>query len=159
MSTSVTVRQTTTHTSSEVAIIVLNFGHFKTLSGILQVLQTVVGLTCMSLLLKAGSICTVSGSIVFLLLLSFGYFVTTLIILVTCLLSMVSSSVLQNTLFFLGYHGLGFILYLTGGLALLIQSTTGRPQKRELVIPAAVMGLINCGLYLTLFIVAYKKFR
>ncbi|XP_076366215.1 uncharacterized protein LOC143255055 isoform X3 [Tachypleus tridentatus] len=100
MSTSVTVRQTTTHTSSEVAIIVLNFGHFKTLSGILQVLQT-----------------------------------------------------------FLGYHGLGFILYLTGGLALLIQSTTGRPQKRELVIPAAVMGLINCGLYLTLFIVAYKKFR
>lgn len=169
MSHTVTVRTTTTTAST--SAIIINTGYIRTWNGILKFLETIVGAVVLGLVGYYGT--HIYGSSkhgyaagseeTLMLLVSFGFLLTTFVIMVTSMCSLMTSSVLSKTLFEFLYHIFGFIFYLSAGLALLIVVSRRNDTRYRAVeygyegkMAAAVLGLVNAVLY---FLSAFFSFR
>lgn len=117
-----------------------NFGYLKTPDGWIKIAQVVVGLIVMSLLIRTYQV----SWVVFLMMTAFAFAVVSFIILLSAMGSY-SGSLLIGTLFYLNYHIVGFIFYLSGGLTCVVNAS----QYTNLgsVIAAGVLGLLASALY------------
>lgn len=117
-----------------------NFAYLKTPDGWIKIAQVVVGLIVMSLLVRTYQV----SWVVFLMMTAFAFAVVSFIILLSAMGSY-SGSLLIGTLFYLNYHIVGFIFYLSGGLTCVVNAS----QYTNLgsVIAAGVLGLLASALY------------
>lgn len=141
----VTVTQQTTTVSSSggnerLSLCAFNFAYLKTPDGWIKIAQVVVGLIVMSLLVRTYQV----SWVVFLMMTAFAFAVVSFIILLSAMGSY-SGSLLIGTLFYLNYHIVGFIFYLSGGLTCVVNAS----QYTNLgsVIAAGVLGLLASALY------------
>lgn len=141
----VTVTQQTTTVSSSggnerLSLCAFNFGYLKTPDGWIKIAQVVVGLIVMSLLIRTYQV----SWVVFLMMTAFAFAVVSFIILLSAMGSY-SGSLLIGTLFYLNYHIVGFIFYLSGGLTCVVNAS----QYTNLggIIAAGVLGLLASALY------------
>ncbi|KAL1428864.1 hypothetical protein MTO96_016620 [Rhipicephalus appendiculatus] len=117
-SSTTTVRQTTTVTtsgSSPVVALSVNTAFLTSIGGILTLLELILGIIVFSLCYQYAGF-TSSG--IFLLLISFTYWLISLYILLSAFLSM-SGTVLPSTFFYFLFHVFGMLLYAAGGIAVL----------------------------------------
>lgn len=179
MSHSITVTRTTTTAASSSAVVV-HVGYVRTLPGVLQLLETILGAVCLGLIGYYGSHTAgvfgnrsqrkidgfASGSEeVALFLTSFGFLVTTFLLLVSSFASFATSSFLPKTLFELLYHLFAFMFYLGSSVALLV--VVSRRNERAYYVEfgyegkmsASVIGLVNSFLYLISAIFSFRSYR
>lgn len=135
MSSTTVVRQTTTVTSSGSASIVsvsLNTTFLTSISGILTIVEMVLGIIVFSLGYHYFLFGTPSGF--YLTLVSFAYWLICLYFLLSGALS-ITGSLLPTTFFFFLFHVFGFVLYMAGGIAVLVRGSNYSP--------AAAMGALG----------------
>uniref|UniRef100_A0A1E1WZD1 Putative conserved plasma membrane protein n=1 Tax=Amblyomma aureolatum TaxID=187763 RepID=A0A1E1WZD1_9ACAR len=137
-SSTTTVRQTTTVTSSgssPVVALSVNTTFLTSIGGILTLLELVLGIIVFSLCYQyaAGA-----HSGIFLLLISFAYWLVSLYILLSAFLS-ASGTLLPNTFFYFLFHVFGAFLSAAGGIAVLAQLSR---YSHSGTIAAGAMGLI-----------------
>lgn len=160
MSHSVTIR-TQTVTSSSTAIII-NSGYLKTWSGILKFLQLALGIVCVGIVGNQFSAYSYykDTADLFFLLITTTFMIGTFILLLSCLTSLSTSSILPKTIYELIYHAVAFGLLLAAALTLLVQVSNRKGSRSyELEMGAAVCGLVNSALYFLSTIFALRSYR
>lgn len=174
MSHSVTVTRTTTTASTSAVII--NTGYCSSITGILKIFETILGAICLGLIAYfnrnvnsnySGFVGTKEDALFFIV--SFGFLVTTFLLLVACCISLASAAILPKSTFEYLYHLVAFIFYISASLALLIELNRrneyihvyqrSREYGYEGKMAAAVLGLINSLFYLLSFIFSIRTFR
>uniref|UniRef100_A0A023FQK0 Putative conserved plasma membrane protein n=1 Tax=Amblyomma cajennense TaxID=34607 RepID=A0A023FQK0_AMBCJ len=136
-SSTTTVRQTTTVTSSgssPVVALSVNTTFLSSIGGILTVIELILGIIVFSLCYQYAF----GHSGIFLLLISFAYWLVSFYILFSAFLS-ASGTLLPNTFFYFLFHVFGVLLYAAGGIAVLAQLNRFSPSG---TIAAGAMGLI-----------------
>ncbi|XP_054720076.1 uncharacterized protein LOC129229734 [Uloborus diversus] len=142
----------------------LNQSFLESPSGGIKVAHTLLGLICLSVIAhycqffhpltgaSLGILC--SNSAAFFLLVTYGCFVTSTLLLISSLLSYFCASFLPKTAFEFAYHVTSCILYLSSSMNLLLSLVANIPQGTNFHEPgfdakvaAAVLGLINSCLY------------
>ncbi|KAH0954801.1 hypothetical protein HN011_008984 [Eciton burchellii] len=159
MSHSVTIRtQTVTSGSST---IVVNTGYLKTWNGILKFVQLALGIVCVGITgHKISNYNFGSSEEFFFLLMVTTFMIGTFILLVSCLASLSTASIISKTTYDLLYHAFAFALLLAASLTLLVHvNNYKRYREYELLLGAAVCGLINAALYLLSTIIAVRSYR
>ncbi|XP_046451689.1 uncharacterized protein LOC124199787 isoform X1 [Daphnia pulex] len=146
MSHNVTVTRTTTTVTTTSAIL-LNTGYLKTTSGILKLLQLILGCVIVGLV---GHYFVRSNPYyftaeLFLLLIATTCLITTTCLLISCLLSISTATIIAKTMFELVYHGIAFCLYLASSVYMLVQASpyqNYRDPKISAMIAAGVSMLL-----------------
>lgn len=172
MSHSVTVTRTTTTASTSAVII--NTGYCSSVTGILKIFETILGAICLGLIAYfnrygdryyaySGFFGTKEDALFFIV--SFGFLVTTFLLLVACCISLASAAILPKSTFEYLYHLVAFIFYISASLALLIELNRRNEYRQfreygyEGKMAAAVLGMINSLFYLLSFIFSIRTFR
>lgn len=147
----VTTTTTVTGTTSS-GFLSLNTGYLRTINGWLKIAQLLVGLLVLLLLVwwEWTPYHTWSH---FLQLTAFCFFIVTGLMLGSCVASL-SGMTLLTTLFYLNYHVLGFVFYVCGGLAVVVEAPT--KQSSSMAIVAGVLGLLNAAFYAIDALFAFK---
>ncbi|CAN8024325.1 uncharacterized protein LOC8029750 isoform X2 [Ixodes scapularis] len=141
MPITITQQSTTMSSSGErLSLCALNLGYLKTLDGWIKIAQVILGLIVMSLLVKTYQV----SWVLFLMMTAFAFAVISLLILISAMGSL-SGGTLMGTLFYLNYHIVGFIFYLSGGLTCVINAS--QYTNLGIVIAAGVLGLMASALY------------
>ncbi|KAF4520865.1 hypothetical protein B566_EDAN007046 [Ephemera danica] len=161
MSHSVTITRTTTTTTT--SAILLNTGYLKSLPGLLKLAQVVIGSVVIGLvattIMRYRNYYNTSEELFFLVI-ACACLLATGCLLISCLISISTASIIAKTIFELVYHGVAFALQLVASILALIQATgSGRNANNELYLAASILGLINSALYLLSTILAYKSYR
>lgn len=147
----VTTTTTVTGTTSS-GFLSLNTGYLRTINGWLKVAQLLVGLLVLLFLVYYDYTCSYSWAH-FLQLTSFCFFIVTGLMLGSCVASL-SGMTLLTTLFYLNYHIMGFIFYLCGGLAVVVNAPN--VHGSSIAIAAGVLGLLNSAFYAIDALFAFK---
>ncbi|CAK9812324.1 hypothetical protein ANTPLA_LOCUS7346 [Anthophora plagiata] len=160
MSHSVTIR-TQTVTSSSTAVII-NTGYLKTWSGVFKLFELALGIVCVTII--ATRIGTYQHyayvADIFFLLMTTTFLVGTFILLLSCLISLSTSSILAKSIYELLYHSIAFGLYLAASLTFIVQVSNLKGYgEYSILMVAAVCGLVNAVLYLLSTIVALRTYR
>ncbi|KAF7418575.1 uncharacterized protein V1477_018516 [Vespula maculifrons] len=158
MSHSVIIRTQTVTTNS--TAIVINTGYIKTWSGILKFLQLALGIVCVGIAgdqFRPGYYRTITD--VFFLLIVTTFMIGTFILLLSCLASLSTASIISKTIYELFYHAIAFGLVLSAALTLLIQVHKNNSREYELLLGASICGLVNSALYLLSTIIALRTYR
>ncbi|XP_046650416.1 uncharacterized protein LOC124341372 isoform X2 [Daphnia pulicaria] len=163
MSHNVTVTRTTTTVTTTSAIL-LNTGYLKTTSGILKLLQLILGCVIVGLVghYFARSSPLFFTAELFLLLIATTCLITTTCLLISCLLSISTATIIAKTMFELVYHGIAFGLYLASSVYMLVQASpyqNYRDPKISAMIAAGALGAINTGLYFFSALLAFRIYR
>ncbi|KAJ0180495.1 hypothetical protein K1T71_003899 [Dendrolimus kikuchii] len=164
MSHTVTITRTTVSTSG--TSVFVNTGYLCTLPGVLKLAQLVLGACCVGVVgyyldHNRGYYHDEKPELFFLLV-AVSFLIGTFCLLLSCVLSLSTSSMISKTNYELIYHGLAFILYLCAGLTLLIEVNHEKSSYRNEYDPylaAAVMGLVLSGLYLISTFLANRHYR
>ncbi|XP_071563513.1 uncharacterized protein [Temnothorax nylanderi] len=157
MSHSVTIRTQTVTSSS--STIVVNTGYLKTWSGILKLLQVALGIVCVGIVgNEFGPRPHVTAELFFLLITT-TFMIGTFILLLSCVTSLSTASILSKTIHELIYHSIAFGLLLAASLTLLVHINNYRRYNYELLLGASICGLVNAGLYLFSTIIALRTYR
>uniref|UniRef100_A0A1B6C0V8 MARVEL domain-containing protein n=2 Tax=Clastoptera arizonana TaxID=38151 RepID=A0A1B6C0V8_9HEMI len=161
MSHTVTVTRTTTSTTT--SAIILNTGYCKTLPGILKILQIIGGAICIGIIQyyksKYNRLFSPSPE-VFFLCVATTCFIASSCLLLSCLCSLSTASIISKTLYEFIYHGVAFLLYLAGSAYLLWDARESRNQYYyENHYTVGVIGLVITALYLISTILAYRSYR
>uniref|UniRef100_A0A131XMV0 Putative conserved plasma membrane protein n=1 Tax=Hyalomma excavatum TaxID=257692 RepID=A0A131XMV0_9ACAR len=135
-SSTTTVRQTTVTTSGSSPVVALsvNTAFLTSIGGILTLIELILGIIVFSLSYQYAAY----SSGIFLLLISFAYWLISLYIVLSAFLS-ASGTVLPSTFFYFLFHVFGVILYAAGGIAVLAHVTRFSPSG---TIAAGAMGLV-----------------
>ncbi|XP_024870171.1 uncharacterized protein LOC112453578 [Temnothorax curvispinosus] len=159
MSHSVTIRTQTVTSSS--STIVVNTGYLKTWSGILKLLQVALGIVCVGIVgHEFGHYSAYrSTAELFFLLITTTFMIGTFILLLSCVTSFSTASIISKTIHELIYHSIAFGLLLAASLTLLVHINNYRRYNYELVLGASICGLVNAGLYLFSTIIALRTYR
>ncbi|XP_026495119.1 uncharacterized protein LOC113399990 [Vanessa tameamea] len=165
MSHNVTIMRTTTMTTGGNTIF-YNTNYLGTLPGLLKLAQLLLGAACVGVVgyyLEPGYV-RYNGQKpeLFYLLVSVTFLIGTFCILLSCLMSLSTASIMSKTLYEVIYHGVAFILYLSAGLTLMIEVNHQKSSYRrdfEPYLAAAVMGLVMAGLYLLSTVLANRSYR
>ncbi|KAJ9593219.1 hypothetical protein L9F63_015218 [Diploptera punctata] len=162
MSHSVTITRTTTTTSS--TAIILNTGYLKTAGGLLKLFQTVLGAICIGLVatyLKKSTLLTYGRTeTLFFLLVVTAFFITTALLLISCLASFMTASMLPKTIFEVIYHVVGFALLLAAGIVFMVYiKDKERHYEYDVCLAASIICLVNAALYLFSTILAFRTYR
>ncbi|XP_071635204.1 uncharacterized protein [Temnothorax longispinosus] len=159
MSHSVTIRTQTVTSSS--STIVVNTGYLKTWSGILKLLQVALGIVCVGIVgHEFGNYSAYrSTAELFFLLITTTFMIGTFILLLSCVTSFSTASIISKTIHELIYHSIAFGLLLAASLTLLVHINNYRRYNYELVLGASICGLVNAGLYLFSTIIALRTYR
>ncbi|XP_072767885.1 uncharacterized protein [Anoplolepis gracilipes] len=160
MSHSVTIRTQTVTTSS--STIVVNTGYLKSWSGILKFLQLALGIVCVGIIgnefntsyLRTTPEC-------FFLVITVTFMIGTFILLLSCLMSLSTASIISKTIYELLYHSIAFGLLFAASLTLLIHVNNYKHSmyNYELLLGASICGLINASVYLFSTILALRTYR
>ncbi|XP_053977463.1 uncharacterized protein LOC128875680 [Hylaeus volcanicus] len=158
MSHSVTVRtQTMTSTSTSV---IINSGYLKTWGGIIKLLQLTLGVVCVGII---GHQFTTNQYFVtaelFFLLIMTTFMIGTFIIIVSCLASFSTSSIIVKTIYELMYHAIAFGLILAASLTFLVNVSNRNQRGYEVLMTGAICGLVNSALYFLSTIIAVRTHR
>ncbi|KAK2708256.1 uncharacterized protein LOC136028401 [Artemia franciscana] len=164
----VTVTRTTTsvHTTSA---ILLNIGYFKTIPGILKVLQLAISIIVVGILgnyiwTTASSRYTAYQVFVtelYLLLIATTALIATFCLTLSCLVSIATGTIIAKTIFEVIYHFTITLLYTAGGLAyiVLINDNKGTVYNKDTKMAAAVLALINGLLYALSTFYAWRAYK
>ncbi|XP_050664550.1 uncharacterized protein LOC126965126 [Leptidea sinapis] len=164
MSHTVTITRTTATTSGTALFV--NTGYLGTLPGLLKLAQLLLGAACVGVVgyyLEPGYT-RYNGQKpeLFFLLVSVAFLIGTFCLLLSCLISFTTASMISKTIYELIYHGLAFVLYLAAGLTLMIEVNHQRSGYRrdfEPYLAAAIMGLVMAVLYLLSTFLANRSYR
>ncbi|XP_076031504.1 uncharacterized protein LOC143019602 isoform X2 [Oratosquilla oratoria] len=164
MSTQVTVHRMMT--TSVTSAILLNTGLFKTVPGILKVLQVALGCVTVGI---AGhyinyTVRNVYSDLVpelLFLLVATTCLITTALLLFACIFSIATAGMLPKTLFESMYHIVAFILYLSASIVYLVylQDNKRVVGYYETKIAAAAIGLVLTLLYLISAAYSVRSYR
>ncbi|KAL2718477.1 uncharacterized protein V1478_012353 [Vespula squamosa] len=156
MSHSVIIRTQTVTTNS--TAIVINTGYIKTWSGILKFLQLALGIVCVGIAGDQFKYYRTTTDVFFLLIVT-TFMIGTFILLLSCLASLSTASIISKTIYELFYHSIAFGLVLSAALTLLIQIHKTNSREYELLLGASICGLVNSALYLLSTIIALRTYR
>lgn len=161
MSHSVTIRTQTVTTGHSSSAIIINTSYLKSWRGLLKLLQLALGIVCVGIVghefSRYGYHTT--GELFFLLITT-TFMIATFILLLSCLTSFSTESIITKTIYELLYHSIAFGLLLAASLTLLVQvQNARRTSQYELLLGAAICGLVNSGLYLFSTIFAIRTYR
>ncbi|KAL5232794.1 hypothetical protein ACI65C_000204 [Semiaphis heraclei] len=146
MSHTVTVTRTTTSTTSA---IILNTGYVKSVPGLLKLAEVILGGIVLGLLIyNRDNLChcwvygTHNAQLFFLGTIS-AFFLTSLLLLISCLLSISTGPIISKTNFEFIYHGAGFVFLLLASVLLLLDANdnNGRNPQNHFII-ASILGSI-----------------
>ncbi|XP_076180634.1 uncharacterized protein LOC143153398 [Ptiloglossa arizonensis] len=159
MSHSVTIRTQTVSSSS--TAVVINSGYLKTWSGVIKLLQLALGIVCVAII---GHQFTTYQYFVaaelFFLLITTAFLIGTFILIVSCLASLSTSTIIAKTIYELMYHAIAFGLYLAASLTFLVYVSNKNNQRGyEVLMAGAICGLVNSALYLLSTITAVRTYR
>ncbi|XP_012543295.1 uncharacterized protein LOC105840780 [Monomorium pharaonis] len=157
MSHTVTIRTQTVTSSS--STIVLNTGYLKTWSGILKLLQVALGIVCVGIVGHEFSNVYRSTADLFFLLITTTFMIGSFILLLSCLTSFSTASIMAKTIHEIIYHSIAFGLLLAASLTLMVHINNYRRYNYELLLGASICGLVNAGLYLFSTIIALRTYR
>ncbi|CAN7938092.1 unnamed protein product, partial [Ixodes hexagonus] len=115
-----TVRTTVVTQGPSTSFVSVQRGFISTISGLLTALEMVLGIIVFALTMTWLS----TGSVLFLSLTSFTYWIISFFILLASALS-ATGTVLPTTLFYMVFHCAGFFLYLSGGISCIAQGHRG----------------------------------
>lgn len=166
MSHNVIVTRTTTTTTSTSAIL-LNTGYLRTTSGILKLLQLLLGCVIVGLIgayfgSNYRSEVAFFVAELFLLLIATTCLISTACLLASCLLSISTATIIAKTMFELIYHGVAFGLYLASSVYMLVQASPRQNSRDPLIsamIAAGALAAINTGLYFASTFLAFRIYR
>lgn len=157
MSHSVTIR-TQTVTSSSTAIIV-NTGYLKSWSGLFKLLELALGVVCVAIEGYHINAYWITAELFFLLITT-TFMIGTFILLLSCLVSLSTSSIISKTVYELLYHAIAFGLYLAASITFIAAVSDRKYQREyEVLMAAAICGLVNSALYLISTIIALRTYR
>lgn len=160
MSHSVTIRTQTMTTGSTAVFI--NTGYLKTWSGLLKLVQLALGIVCVGIIGHQFSMytCYRSTAELFFFLITTTFMIGTFLLLLSCLASLSTSSIISKTIYELVYHAVAFGLYLAAALTLLVHASNNKGYREyELLLGAAICGLVNAALYFLSTIIALRSYR
>lgn len=166
MSHSVTVTRTTTTTTT--SAIIINTGYLKTWPGILKLTELILGIICVGLVSYYYSNPMYYQNVIktpetFFLLMAVTFMVGTFLLLLSCMISIATSSIISKTIYEVVYHGFAFIALLAAGLTFVIEVNHRKNETYyrdyEPYFAAAVLGLVNSGLYLISTIFAQRSYK
>ncbi|XP_033220409.1 uncharacterized protein LOC117175016 [Belonocnema kinseyi] len=170
MSHSVTIRTQTVTTNS--SAIIINTGYLKSWSGLLKVLELILGIVCVGIMGYVFDYylyynnAYYSGSTqvsLFYFLMVTTFMIGTFILLLSFTASATTESILTKTIFELIYHGLACILLIIAAAILFIKLNDryfGSPkEKYNLHLAAAICALANGICYMLSTIIAFRSYR
>lgn len=151
---------TTTSTSA----IILNTGYCKTLPGLLKIAQVIGGAVVIGILLyyKDNYYHFFQGAALFYLCIATTFFIASACLLLSCLCSLSTASIISKTLYEFVYHGIAFLLYLAASVTLLVEVNRHKESFRYNYQPyftASVIGIVLTILYFISTVLAYKSYR
>ncbi|GBN80925.1 hypothetical protein AVEN_245291-1, partial [Araneus ventricosus] len=142
----------------------LNLPFLQSIPGAFKIAHTVLGMICLILIAhysqffhplagnSLGILCSKSAA--YFLLVCYGFFLTSSVIVICSTFSYFTASFLPKTAFEFTYHVLACIMYLSSSLTLLISVLTSNTDSEDFKEPgyegkiaAAVLGLVNTILY------------
>ncbi|CAF4772708.1 unnamed protein product [Pieris macdunnoughi] len=164
MSHTVTITRTTATTSGSPLFV--NTSYIGTLPGLLKLAQLLLGAACVGVVSYYFEPRYVKYNDqkpeLFFLLISVAFLIGTFCLLLSCVMSFSTATMISKTLYEVVYHGIAFVLYLAAGLTLLIEVNHRRSGYRndfEPYLAAAVMGLVMAILYLFSTFLANRTYR
>ncbi|XP_015605110.1 uncharacterized protein LOC107272454 [Cephus cinctus] len=159
MSHSVTIR-TATVTSNSSAIII-NTGYLKSFNGLLKFLQLALGIVCVGIMgHQFNQLYVRTTADLFFLLIVTTFMIATFILILSCLASISTESIISKTIYELIYHSIGFGLLLACSLTLLVRVNDNKYSRdHDLLLGASICGLVNSALYLLNTIMAVRAYR
>lgn len=162
MSHSVTIRTQTITTGS--SAIIINTGYLKTWSGILKILQLALGIVCVGIMgneYDKYMSYIHSTADIFFLLITTTFMLGTFILLLSCVTSLSTASMISKTIYELLYHSIAFGLLLAASLTLMVHVNNyyKRTRQYELLLGASICGLVNAALYLCSTVIALRTYR
>ncbi|GFQ86156.1 MARVEL domain-containing protein [Trichonephila clavata] len=141
-----------------------NLPFLQSIPGAFKIAHTVLGMICLVLIAhftqffhplngnSLGLLCSKSAA--YFLLVSYGFFVTSIILLICSVLSYFTASFLPKTAFELTYHVVACIMYLSASLILLCEVVSSNAESDDFKEPgyegkiaASALGLVNSVLY------------
>ncbi|KAF7990423.1 hypothetical protein HCN44_000228 [Aphidius gifuensis] len=155
MSHTVTVRTATVTTST--SAIIINTGFMKTYRGALKLLELILGIVCVVLVWMARGSSYYHSEHLFFLLMATTFAIATFAIVLSCLLSISTDSILSKTIFEPIYHAIAFALVFAASINLLVK--TQNNNRDELLLIASILGTINGVLYLFSTILGSRSYR
>lgn len=162
MSHSVTVTRTTTTTTT--SAIIINTGYLKTWPGILKFAELILGIVTVGLVgyyyQRFQNLTQTPET--FFLLMAVTFMVGTFLLLMSCLISISTSSIISKTIYEVVYHGFAFLLLLAASLVFVIEVNHKKRtyyNDYEPYFAAAVIGLVNSVLYLLSTIFAQRSYK
>ncbi|XP_050437610.1 CKLF-like MARVEL transmembrane domain-containing protein 8 [Adelges cooleyi] len=161
MSHTVTVTRTTTSTTSA---IILNTGYVKSIPGLLKLAEVILGAIVLTLLIiNREYLCTCwvygHNTHIFFLSIITTFFIASLILLISCLLSISTGPIISKTNFEFIYHGTGFILLLVAAVYLLIETNNNNRYANNHFVIASILAFIMAAFYLLSSIWGYRSYR
>ncbi|XP_047493155.1 protein singles bar-like isoform X2 [Penaeus chinensis] len=162
MSTQVTVHRMVTTTTTSAFLI--NVGYLKTFPGILKIFQIILGCVAIGIIGHYIPWTRTADFMVpelFFLLIATACLITTTLLLMSCLCSIATASIIPKTLFETLYHIVSSLLYFTSALYLLIYLTERKYHDKDHVAKtaASALGLVNTALYILSSIYSVRTFR
>ncbi|XP_044754012.1 uncharacterized protein LOC123313265 isoform X2 [Coccinella septempunctata] len=161
MSHSVTVTRTTTTTTT--SAIIINTGYFKTWPGLFKLLQMILGAVVVGFVSYYYNSYLYRTPVTFFLLTAVAFLIGTFLILLSCMISISTASVLPKTIYEVVYHGFAFILYLAASITFIIEvnhySNTRYDNHYECYFAAAILGFVITVLYLLSTVHAMRTYR
>nr|XP_034840268.1 LOW QUALITY PROTEIN: uncharacterized protein LOC117996322 [Maniola hyperantus] len=153
MSHSVTITRTTTVASGSTMFV--NTGYLGTFPGLLKLAQLLLGAACVGVVgyyLEPGYT-RYNGQKpeLFYLLVAVSFLIGTFGLLLSCLISLSTATMISERLCEVVYHGIAFVMYLAAGLTLMIEVNSKEYYRSDFepYLAAAVMGLVMAvGIYL-----------
>ncbi|KAK9890692.1 hypothetical protein WA026_012044 [Henosepilachna vigintioctopunctata] len=161
MSHNITVTRTTTTTTT--SAILINTGYLKTWPGLFKLFEMVLGAIAVGLVGYYYKGHYHGTPQTFFLLIAVTFLIGTFLILLSCLISIATASVISKTIYEVVYHGFAFILYLAASLTFFIEvnhySNSRYDNLYESFFAAAIIGFAITGLYLLSTIYAMRNYR
>ncbi|CAD6208369.1 GSCOCG00003375001-RA-CDS [Cotesia congregata] len=160
MSHTITMRTATVTTTT--SSIIINTGYLKTYRGVLKLLELLIGAVCVGIMghhMDRYYPYTVPNQ--FFLLMVTTFMIATFLLLLSCLISIPTESIISKTIYEVIYHAVAFALLLAASLNLMVRVTDrySRQSEYELLLGASICGLVNCCLYFFSTIIALRMYR
>jgi hypothetical protein len=140
----------------------------KSIPGLLKLAEVILGGIVLGLLVyNQSTLCKCwvtdnsnSSNLFFLGTIS-TFFLTSLLLLISCLLSISTGPIISKTNFEFIYHGAGFVLLLVASVFLLLDANNNnyRYQQNSHFFVASILGLVMAAFYLLSSIWGYRSYR
>ncbi|XP_050532438.1 uncharacterized protein LOC126900630 [Daktulosphaira vitifoliae] len=160
MSHTVTVTRTTTSTTSA---IILNTGYVKSAPGLLKLIEVILGgIILFMLFIKRNELCRCwifdyNTPYFFFSSIVATFCITSLILLISCLLSISTGPIISKTNFEFIYHGTGFVLLLI--VAIYLFAEQNEKKIENLFLSSSIIAMIMSALYLLSAIWGYRSYK